>query len=420
MPPDEVTVISEVAYITKIARAHNVGIERNRMQVATTKGILSGRPRFFAKPGETTSLHFSGALCQRVLSELTAGIYKKETITSLANKLIAIADLALDLHHEEIVEQASEILVNAPLPREYQSAGKYFQALCIKRRGDYTSAHAMLEQVAESSIAPQRFRGRALLGLASFYCDANQIAEASRLYFQAAHASSPRYGGDLQTSIFAQLMLATVKGIHGDNKGALADLEKLFPFVRFLMRENPVVYYIYNNNIAVELTEAGRLEEAQRASNIAIASPYAAVHPEWHETRLELRAKARNASRSIVSVRNASAGSNNNTDSNDNADLNNDTDPNNIVHLLVPQHNLAQGAENHPAQVYSFQQWKSKMIKGTNEKPDEKPTGKELRKMTKAQKRVRIMKLIYNENVSDEELAEILRFAEDLSLNVKQ
>jgi hypothetical protein len=95
-------------------------------------------------------------------------------------------------------------------------------------------------------------------------------------------------------------MSALVKALEGDHRGALVDLEKMFPLVRMANSQQPYAYYDYLNTLAVELCEARRLEEARRASEIALASPFASAYPEWRETREEIELKGRCLSRSTV------------------------------------------------------------------------------------------------------------------------
>jgi len=50
------------------------------------------------------------------------------------------------------------------------------------------------------------------------------------------------------------------------------------------------------NNVAVDLAELGRIEEARRFAAFAVSSPYARAYPEWLETAQEIK-QAREASR---------------------------------------------------------------------------------------------------------------------------
>jgi hypothetical protein len=63
----------------------------------------------------------------------------------------------------------------------------------------------------------------------------------------------------------------------------------------------------YYNSLACELSLSNRLEEARNFINLAVASPYSRAYPEWLETRSDIEARRRPASRSIVAVEYASA-----------------------------------------------------------------------------------------------------------------
>jgi hypothetical protein len=124
-------------------------------------------------------------------------------------------------------------------------------------------------------------------GAMSFYREAMRIIALNRVC-------------DPATLYFTSRMSAVVKALEGDHRGALADLEKIFPLVRMASSQQPYAYYDYLNTLAVELCEAGRVEEARCASEIALASPFARAYPEWRETREEIELKGRCSSRSTV------------------------------------------------------------------------------------------------------------------------
>ena len=100
----------------------------------------------------------------------------------------------------------------------------------------------------------------------------------------------------------SSLRCALVSNEYCDHKQALADLERLFPMVRALSKYYPAFYYEFLNSLAVELGEVGRINEAEAASAIALASPFASAYPEFAETRDELGEKRTSATPSIVAV----------------------------------------------------------------------------------------------------------------------
>ncbi|MGA9768850.1 MAG: tetratricopeptide repeat protein [Blastocatellia bacterium] len=238
---------------------------------------------------------------QHLVSILIRGAYEKQ-FGNIGTQLIILADHALAMRNTDVAEQASEILVNTPLPHSYHGIGHYYKAMSVFHRGEYIIARAMLERVAESEATPIKYRARALESIGAVYHDTGNDDEALHYFLQAAYAASPRYGRDLVTVTLSQWMLSVIQSIDGDHNGALRNLEKLFPFVRLMTSDCPHYYYLYANALAVELGELGRIEEARHTSRLALASPFARVHPEWHETAKDISRKARRASRSVVAI----------------------------------------------------------------------------------------------------------------------
>jgi hypothetical protein len=74
----------------------------------------------------------------------------------------------------------------------------------------------------------------------------------------------------------------------GDHKGALNDLEQILPIALAASKQNTFRVPHLLNAYAIELAEVGRLEEAKNISRRALASPYARVYPEWHETARDI------------------------------------------------------------------------------------------------------------------------------------
>ncbi|HZM87675.1 MAG TPA: hypothetical protein VFF31_14230, partial [Blastocatellia bacterium] len=129
---------------------------------------------------------------------------------------------------------------------------------------------------------------------------------ALKVYSKAARCAGEN-GRLASASVFAQKNIATIHGLKGDHQRAVAELERLTPFVRAIGPIHPHVYYDYLNSLAVELANVGRLEEAAGTARIAISSPFSAAYPEWKETYNEIALKQRRASHSIVAVRWATA-----------------------------------------------------------------------------------------------------------------
>ena len=237
---------------------------------------------------------------QQFAKELARACHTAESLRDAADRLLTIADHAYFLRHTGFVEQVSEVLLNAPLPRAYKSASQYYRALVIKRLGKFDAASTLLERVAEDG--PPRYRARAILSLGAVLFDTGKAQAAVPLYADAARAASAKNWCDPLTTVQSHWMIAAVKGIEGDHTGALNQLEALFPHARAIASTYPSIYYDYVNSLAVEFLASGRLTEADNASRFSLASPYAFAYPEWHETGRDIALKARRASRSVVAI----------------------------------------------------------------------------------------------------------------------
>jgi hypothetical protein len=222
--------------------------------------------------------------------------------TEVGNRLIIVAEHALNMRQPDVVDQASQILLNSPLPREYHNIGQYYRAMSIKRTMGSTAARGILEDVAESQVTPLRYRARALQAIGIIHHDNGDLNEGLRFFLKAGCVASEKHGRDLLTVTLSQWMIAVIKSIKGDNRGALLDLERLSSPVRLLSADQPFILYSYSNSLAVEFLELGRIEEAQNASRIALASPFADKYPEFSETDKDISQKARRASHSIVAI----------------------------------------------------------------------------------------------------------------------
>jgi len=272
---------------------------------------------------------------------------RRQSFEILAARLITIADRAYPFRQMDVVEQASDILLNLPLPREFKSIANYYKGFCIKRRGQFEAARALFEQVADD--APLRYRARAIIALGSIAFDSSDYQSAMPLYIEGGRAALLAREFDPLAAYYTQFMLAILKSVDGDHRGTLKDLERIFPLVRAIGSYYPPIYYNYLNSLAVEFLEVGQLTEAQNVSKIVLASPYAAAYPEYRETGIDIALRGRRSSRSVVSL----AGLNLNTQ--------------NVLSLPSAEHVSggstvmpASGAQE-PARVLCMQKWKEKM-----------------------------------------------------------
>lgn len=268
------------------------------MQKATRNKLFNMES--FALKGDTDHLPLHGAFNQQIVAKLIKVVYDTKSLKAAGNRLIAMADHALDLRATETVKQISHILTHAPLPRPYQSLGHYYQVFCLKRRGEIEQARTGFQHLAEAPSLPLKFRARAIQALGTSYRDSGQHDEAVRCFIAAGQAASMKHGSDLLTSVNAQLMIGVTRSTSGDHEGALRHLENMRPLVQMLPPQQLLQRYIYLNSLAVEMGELGRYPEALQLSQIAVRSPYVNFYPEFQETYDEIIARMRRPSPSVI------------------------------------------------------------------------------------------------------------------------
>jgi tetratricopeptide (TPR) repeat protein len=233
----------------------------------------------------------------QIVVEIAKSLYQQNALLRAADRFCQIADNAYAFRRMDVVEELGEILINAPLPRQYESIGQYYQALSICRKLGVVESRPLFERVIDE--APLAYRARAMVSLGTTFVQTGDLQAAKELYADALRASRNNWA-DSQTIVLSHKMTAVAKSIDGDQRGALEDLERLLPLARMVGTTSPQVLYDYLNGYAVELCEANRLQEANNISRIVLASPYINAYPEWRETSNDIERKAYRSSRSFV------------------------------------------------------------------------------------------------------------------------
>jgi tetratricopeptide (TPR) repeat protein len=269
---------------------------------AITSRFLTGCSSRVALADSESVVSNDALLRHIVASHLIQNVFSQELFVTLANSLIQFAEQAYLRRDLDALEDVSRTLMNLPVDASRQ-IGLYYHALAINRKGQRDEADTLLETVADS--APITYRARAIQTLGTNLHDKGQLDEAVRFQLEALRAASDRNAHGLQTMLKAHFEIAIVGSLAGDHNGALSHFEKLWPLVNNIARQEPFYFYLYHNAVAVELGEAGRIEEAQAACKIALAAPFASAYPEWTETRQELDAKRTSASPSVVAINRA-------------------------------------------------------------------------------------------------------------------
>lgn len=363
------------------------------MQIITTSKLfmtaLSSR-----KPSSElmTRISFPGYYQLLASLALIQPARTEEALIETGNRLVALASHANTFRQMDAVEQIGQSLMSLPLPPQFESIGRYYHGLYLMRRGGIAEAGALFEKTAEESTPTYRARALTLIG-ASFFLKGD-LRSSLQSYIEAARIASRQDIGGWRAIVEAHRSIAMLKSVNGDHHGAVADLESLYPLVRVVSSSHPVVYYYYLNSLAVEFCEVGRLEEARRASEIAIASPYASAYPEWHDTRNKIARRQYRTPRSFIALARATIPGEN------------------VLSMPVTEStNCPTSSSVGDAKILNYTEWKNKMMEKPNGNSEDDQRSNEL---TDRHLLLKIVELASTDDLSGEALHEMVEALEKI------
>jgi hypothetical protein len=400
--PAVATAANGVELISLLCVEGENQIGRVSMQIAANNNLVlidSFSSRRFAEIQKQAGY---GRLYQQIVSSLIQDTYSKQFFTDLGNSLADLADQLYRLRRMEDVEQVSQLLLNLPLASEYKIVGHHYEALGLYQKGKITEARTVLEYVAEHG--PPNYRARALLCMSATFYANNDFQSVAQYCVKANRAAVGNGWCDHRTVLESQRNLILLKSFEGDHQGAVTDLERMFPFVRAISRWHPDLFCSYLNSFAVELGEVGRLEEARRVSDKALASPYAKVYKVVQDTSNEIAVKLRRASRSAIVVKQKFS---------------------NAVNVLpMPEQQPGSAAfpaparkqMQEPARVLDLQAWRYKLTKEAKSVVREEKPGKQL---SDREMLLRLMDIISERDLTKDQLARMLEAVEKIAYEPK-
>jgi len=194
-------------------------------------------------------------------------IFQKERLTR-------IAELAYSQRNIKALEQAARELLAFD-----SDAALYYLAIVAKRQGRTDEAQKLFEAVRGP------YQSRAIHALGIIHHVAGQVDEAAKFYSEALRASD---GLDLITLVNFRFQASLIKSENGKHEQSLDDLLSLYNVVRVAAKRQPHLWPSLHREIAYELLQLGRIDEAKRAASIAISSPLAQVYPEIQEVARDI------------------------------------------------------------------------------------------------------------------------------------
>lgn len=358
---------------------------------------------------------------QGIAQGLIKGFHTKQSLRVFITNIARAADQAYATRQYDKIGALGQLLMSLPLSTQVQSVGHYYEALSVNRsgRGDTVRAAALFEQVADRG--PIQYRARAMLALGARNVSVGDHQAALPWYGEIIRIARRDRAVDPGTLYFSRQMTAIVKARNGDHRGAVADLEEMFPLVRMASYHEPRAYYIHLNSLAVELAEVGRIEEAGRAAEIACSSPFAPVYPEWQETFDEVILKRRRASRSTIAVSGLTRGRA--EDLPRRPEMRTGRSHLDKTPPLVSMHSRQSAtsaivgydrSQGSRARVLDFQQWKRRVKPDPAQLSALSPARR--MEMSTGEKLIRLMDLISHDDTDDETIDVILEAVEAIVL----
>ena len=210
----------------------------------------------------------------RMYKQLLTGVASYE---ALGKRIIERINLAHDFRQVEQVKELASILINIPI-REYQLIAQYYLVWCKCREANYNSE--LLENIIDQTAT---FKVKALSSRGTFEWYKGNNETAMYFYNEALKASPT-----VSEYIDLSKAISVLKSQEGFHRLAINDLENLLPIIH---HAEPLAYTLFLNTYAIELSFAGRLDEAENASVIAASSPFGPYYPEVQETLFDIRSK---------------------------------------------------------------------------------------------------------------------------------
>lgn len=381
-------------------------------QTADNNSLVFTPVSSFKWLAESEELLRRHGLYQGIAQVLIGSFDKRSALLDFVPKLIHVADHSYAIRRLDVVGHVGEVLLNLPSP-EFRQIGDYYKALSLNRRalGDTAQAGVLFEAVADNASMPYRIK--AMLALGSNSIASGDHKTAMWFYRELGRMMRRNDCFDAVTFSVMNRMVAVIKSIEGDHKGALAVLDAMLPAARMAASVQPHTYFDYLNARAVELCELGQLGPAKRASEIVVASSFAMAYPEWRETLDDITAKQRRASRMMIVVpkriRSAPQAA---------ATVESKKLITLRAHMPAAVDSLVQRREVSKGSVIDFQGWKSVL----EEEPSpslKTPSWEQRTSMTTGEKLLRLMDLISRDDTEDETIDRILEVVERIVLSRK-
>lgn len=201
--------------------------------------------------------------------------------SSVVQSLIEQGEKAHALNDTPTLLRVGASLCERSLRGDLYETGLYYTGLALKRANATDRARRVFERLSEAE--GKLNQARAAVALGTIEVENGNLSSALHLFDYSIQAS-----GEPTILYHANHNKAVIFGIDGDSERALTQLEAALNLSQYVARP-----FVLNTlqNIAVELNELGKVDEASRVIQTVTRSPFVSAYPEWTDTANEIAMK---------------------------------------------------------------------------------------------------------------------------------
>lgn len=232
------------------------------------------------------------------------GVATGAVIFSSRQLLATLIELGEDAHARRdraALEWVARAILELPLGRLSQAVGSYYAGLSLCRGGRpaWNDARRIFDWVIET--APPLFQAKALVAQGtSLLVWGGNIQSATALHDEALRIADKCGAAGIDILLHVGNSRVMVEAAEGRNATALAMTENLRPAATAVAERSPVLFQIYQNNLAALLAKNGRLREAKAVADSLRRSPLIGVYQEWSDTCADIDERTRPATKAFV------------------------------------------------------------------------------------------------------------------------
>jgi tetratricopeptide (TPR) repeat protein len=194
---------------------------------------------------------------------------------------IAARQSSFERDYQKVGLAADEILEVSP---QSEPLARYFQALALNQQGKGVRDEAIkiYNELTSTNLSYIKSAAFLALGVESY-----RVGDYKEALYHIKQSSEYNFNAAL-TAVTCEALKAAIYSAKGEYENSFAIYHKALPRILAFGKVFPVFMNTELNNLAYDLNQLGRTQEASQIINQVVASPSAYKFPEWLETKQEI------------------------------------------------------------------------------------------------------------------------------------